>query len=163
MMMVKIAVSPMRTMVTACSFGVFGLFEDSTILIIWSTKVSPGLAVTLTVRVSLTTREPPISASPGAFFTGADSPVRSDSSTIAIPSKHVGVERDDVALLHEHEVALPKVLRGRLHDALRPSLPDDLLAGDLGLELPEAARGVLCLLLGERVGEGAEPDRDQAG
>ena len=37
MMMVKIAVSPMSTIVTACSFGVFGLFDDSTILIIWST------------------------------------------------------------------------------------------------------------------------------
>ena len=36
-MIVKIAVSPMRTIVTACSFGVLGLFEDSTILIIWST------------------------------------------------------------------------------------------------------------------------------
>ena len=37
MMIVNIAVSPMRTIVTACSLGVFGLFEDSTILIIWST------------------------------------------------------------------------------------------------------------------------------
>jgi len=44
------------------------------------------LAATLAVSVSLTTTDPPISASPGAFLTGADSPVRSDSSTMAIPS-----------------------------------------------------------------------------
>ena len=36
--------------------------------------------------VSLTTVDPPMRLSPGAFLTGADSPVTKDSSTIAIPS-----------------------------------------------------------------------------
>ena len=49
-------------------------------------KVSPGFVVIFAVKVSLARREPPISESPGAFLTGADSPVTSDSSTIAIPS-----------------------------------------------------------------------------
>src|SRR5207249_8714093 len=55
---VKIAVSPIRTIVTACSFGVLGLLEDSTILIIWLMKVSSGLTVTFAVSVSLRTCEP---------------------------------------------------------------------------------------------------------
>ena len=86
MIMVNIAVKPIRTMVMATSFGVFGRLEDSTIFIIWSMKVSPGLVVIFAVKVSLARREPPIRASPGAFRTGADSPVTSDSSTMAIPS-----------------------------------------------------------------------------
>ena len=49
-------------------------------------KVSPGFVVIFAVNVSLTRREPPIRESPGAFLTGADSPVTRDSSTIAIPS-----------------------------------------------------------------------------
>ena len=84
---VKIPVSPIRTIVTACSFGVLGLLEDSTILIIWLMKVSSGLTVTFAVSVSLRTCEPPITSSPGAFRTAVDSPVRRDSSTIAIPSR----------------------------------------------------------------------------
>ena len=40
MMIVNIAVSPIRTMVTAISLGVLGLFEDSTIRIIWFRYVS---------------------------------------------------------------------------------------------------------------------------
>ncbi len=102
------AVKPISTIVIATSFGVFGLLEDSTIFIIWSMKVSPGLVVTFAVKVSLTTREPPISESPGAFLTGADSPVTSDSSTIAIPSKTSASKGTMSPVLNEDKVVFSK-------------------------------------------------------
>jgi hypothetical protein len=85
-MIVKIAVREMRTISTATSLGVLGLFEASTSRIIWLMKLSSGFTVTFAFSVSLMSFEPPISGSVAAFLTGIDSPVRSDSSTMATPS-----------------------------------------------------------------------------
>src|SRR5579875_1637574 len=85
--MLKIAVSPRSTTVIACSLGVLGLFDDSTSLIIWLMYVDSGFVVTFAISLSLVIFEPPISWSDGAFLMGVDSPVRRDSSTIAIPSR----------------------------------------------------------------------------
>ena len=69
--------------------GVFCLFALSTMEIMWSRKVSPGLAVIITFMRPERMRVPPVTALRSPFpslMTGADSPVTADSSTRATPS-----------------------------------------------------------------------------
>ena len=76
-------------MVSAISLGVFWRFAPSTIAIMRSTKVSPGLTVTRTTIQSDSTLVPPVTAEkspPDSRITGADSPVIALSSTEATPS-----------------------------------------------------------------------------
>ncbi|KFB70574.1 MAG: hypothetical protein AW09_004338 [Candidatus Accumulibacter phosphatis] len=92
----RVAVTPRKTMVNAASrmvsaisFGVFCRLAVSTMAIMRSTKVSPGLTVTRTTSQSESTRVPPVTAEkspPDSRITGADSPVIADSSTEATPS-----------------------------------------------------------------------------
>ncbi len=80
---------PTSRIVSATSFGVFWRRAASTIAIMRSRKLSPGLAVTRTLSQSETTRVPPVTAErspPLSRITGADSPVIADSSTEAMPS-----------------------------------------------------------------------------
>ena len=76
-------------MVKAISLGVFWRLAPSTIEIIRSKNVSPGLAETRTTSQSDSTRVPPVTAEkspPDSRMTGADSPVMALSSTEATPS-----------------------------------------------------------------------------
>ncbi len=76
-------------MVRAISFGVFCRLALSTMAIIRSMKVSPGLAVMRTTIQSESTRVPPVTeekSPPDSRMTGADSPVIALSSTDAAPS-----------------------------------------------------------------------------
>ena len=80
---------PTSRIVSAISFGVFWRTAPSTIPIMRSRKLSPGLAVTRTFSQSDTSRVPPVTAErspPLSRITGADSPVIADSSTEAMPS-----------------------------------------------------------------------------
>ena len=82
-------VSATSRMVSAISLGVFWRLAFSTIAIMRSTKVSPGLTVTRTTIQSDSTRVPPVTAEkspPDSRITGADSPVMALSSTEATPS-----------------------------------------------------------------------------
>jgi hypothetical protein len=87
MIIVNIAVNPARRTDTATSFGVLGLSEDSTSFISLLRNVSFGSTDTLATRLSVVTTEPPSRVEPTDFRTSMDSPVRRDSSTIAIPSR----------------------------------------------------------------------------
>src|SRR5471032_1068269 len=92
----NVTVTPRNTMVSATSrmeraisFGVFCRLAFSTMAIMRSTKVSPGLVVTRTTIQSESTRVPPVTAEkspPHSRITGADSSVIADSSTEAAPS-----------------------------------------------------------------------------
>ena len=76
-------------MVRAISLGVFCRFAASTIEIIRSRNVSPGLTDTRTTIQSDSTRVPPVTeekSPPDSRMTGADSPVMALSSTEATPS-----------------------------------------------------------------------------
>ncbi len=76
-------------MVSASSLGVFWRLAPSTIEIMRSRKLSPGLAVTRTTIQSDSTRVPPVTdekSPPDSRITGADSPVMALSSTEATPS-----------------------------------------------------------------------------
>ena len=73
----------------AISLGVFCRFAPSTIEIILSRKLSPGLAVIRTTSQSESTRVPPVTvlrSPPLSLITGALSPVMALSSTVATPS-----------------------------------------------------------------------------
>ena len=86
----KTMVSATSKMVSAISLGVFCRLALSTMAIIRSTKVSPGLDVTRTTRQSDRTFVPPVTAEkspPDSRITGADSPVIALSSTEAEPSR----------------------------------------------------------------------------
>ncbi len=76
-------------MVSAISLGVFCRRALSTMAIMRSMKVSPGLAVMRTTIQSDMTRVPPVTeekSPPDSRMTGADSPVIALSSTEAAPS-----------------------------------------------------------------------------
>ncbi len=76
-------------MVSAISFGVFWRLALSTIAIMRSMNVSPGLAITRTTIQSERSRVPPVTeekSPPDSRITGADSPVMALSSTEAAPS-----------------------------------------------------------------------------
>jgi hypothetical protein len=76
-------------MSSATSFGVFLRLAPSTIAIMRSRKVSPGLVLTRTMSQSESTRVPPVTAlrsPPLSRMTGALSPVMALSSTEATPS-----------------------------------------------------------------------------
>ena len=82
-------VNPASRMSSAISFGVFCLFAPSTIAIILSKKVSPGLAVIRTTSQSDNTCVPPVTAvlsPPLSRMTGALSPVMALSFTDATPT-----------------------------------------------------------------------------
>ena len=82
-------VSATSKMVKAISLGVFWRLAPSTIEIIRSRKVSPGLTDTRTTIESDSTRVPPVTeekSPPDSRITGADSPVIALSSTDAAPS-----------------------------------------------------------------------------
>mmetsp|Transcript_6603 Transcript_6603/g.27384 ORF Transcript_6603/g.27384 Transcript_6603/m.27384 type:complete len:543 (-) Transcript_6603:997-2625(-) len=82
-------VSATSRMVSAISLGVRLRWAPSTIAIMRSTKVSPGLTATRATTQSDSTRVPPVSAEkspPLSRMTGADSPVIALSSTDATPS-----------------------------------------------------------------------------
>ena len=51
-----------------------------------ASTVSPPTAVTRSVKLPMPLRQPPMTASPGFFATGSDSPVISASSTLERPS-----------------------------------------------------------------------------
>ena len=82
-------VSAASKMLSAISLGVFCRLAPSTIAIIRSRNVSPGLAVMRTTSQSERTRVPPVTAlrsPPLSRMTGALSPVMALSSTEAMPS-----------------------------------------------------------------------------
>ena len=83
------SVSATSRIVSAISFGVFWRLALSTIEIMRSRKVSPGLTETRTTIQSDSTRVPPVTdekSPPDSRMTGADSPVIALSSTDAAPS-----------------------------------------------------------------------------
>ena len=85
----KMIVSVTSRIVSAISFGVLRRCAPSTIEIIRSRKVSPGLTVQRTTIQSDSTRVPPVTdekSPPASRITGADSPVMALSSTEATPS-----------------------------------------------------------------------------
>ena len=85
----KTSVRPTSRMFSAISFGVFWRRALSTIAIMRSRKLSPGLAATCTMIQSDSTRVPPVTdekSPPASRMTGADSPVMALSSTEAMPA-----------------------------------------------------------------------------
>ena len=85
----KMIVMPARRISRAISLGVFWRLAPSTMAIMRSKKVSPGLAVTRTTSQSDSTRVPPVTplrSPPLSRITGALSPVMALSSTEAMPS-----------------------------------------------------------------------------
>ena len=85
----KMIVMPASRMSRAISLGVFWRLAPSTMAIMRSKKVSPGLAVTRTTSQSDRTRVPPVTllrSPPLSRITGALSPVMALSSTEAMPS-----------------------------------------------------------------------------
>ena len=85
----KISVIATSKMVSAISLGVFWRLALSTIAIMRSRNVSPGLVVMRTTSQSDSTRVPPVTAlksPPDSRITGALSPVMALSSTEATPS-----------------------------------------------------------------------------
>ena len=110
----KTRVSATSKMVSAISLGVFCRFAASTIEIIRSRKVSPGLTDTRTTIQSDSTRVPPVTdekSPPDSRMTGADSPVMALSSTDADALDDLAVGRNDVMRLDQHHVAFAQILR----------------------------------------------------
>ncbi len=82
-------VSATSRIVSAISFGVLRRLAPSTMAIMRSRKVSPGLTLHCTTSQSDSTRVPPVTeekSPPDSRITGADSPVMALSSTEAPPS-----------------------------------------------------------------------------
>ena len=82
-------VMPASRMSRAISLGVFCRLAPSTMAIMRSRNVSPGLAVMRTISQSESTRVPPVTplrSPPLSRITGALSPVIALSSTEATPS-----------------------------------------------------------------------------
>ena len=82
-------VSDTSRMVSAISLGVFRRFAPSTMAIMRSRKVSPGLTLHWITSQSERMRVPPVTEAkspPDSRITGADSPVMALSSTEAPPS-----------------------------------------------------------------------------
>ena len=105
---------PTSRMVRAISLGVFWRLAPSTMAIMRSRKVSPGLTVTRITSQSDSTRVPPVTAlqsPPASRITGADSPVMADSSTEATPSITSPSPGIDLAGLDQHQVALAQLFR----------------------------------------------------
>ena len=112
----KMIVKPASRMFSAISFGVFWRLAPSTIAIMRSRNVSPGLAPMRTTSQSERTRVPPVTlerSPPLSRMTGADSPVIADSSTRRDALDRLAVHRDEVAGLDEHDVALAAAWRPR--------------------------------------------------
>ena len=84
--MLKIAVNPIKNDCDCLLVGGFWSFGGLNHLYHLVDEAFSGFTVTFAVKVSLTILEPPMSVSPGALRTGTDSPVKSDSSTMAMPS-----------------------------------------------------------------------------
>ncbi len=85
----KMIVMPASRMSRAISLGVFCRLAPSTMAIMRSRNVSPGLAVMRTISQSDNTRVPPVTplrSPPLSRITGALSPVMALSSTEATPS-----------------------------------------------------------------------------
>ncbi len=85
----KTIVRATSRMVSAISFGVFRRCAPSTMAIILSRKVSPGLTLQRITSQSERMRVPPVTEAkspPDSRITGADSPVMALSSTDAPPS-----------------------------------------------------------------------------
>ncbi len=85
----KTRVRPTSRMVSASSLGVFWRLAPSTMEIMRSRKLSPGLAAMRTTIQSDSTRVPPVTelkSPPDSRITGADSPVMALSSTEAMPA-----------------------------------------------------------------------------
>ena len=85
----NVSVSATSKIVSAISLGLFLRLAPSTMPIMRSKKVSPGLVMICTTSQSDSTRVPPVTAQkspPDSRITGADSPVMADSSTEATPS-----------------------------------------------------------------------------
>ena len=85
----KISVNLASRMVSAISFGVLRRVAPSTMAIMRSRKLSPGLLLMRTMIQSDSTRVPPVTelrSPPDSRMTGADSPVIALSSTVAAPS-----------------------------------------------------------------------------
>ncbi len=107
-------VSATSRMVSAISLGVFWRLALSTIAIMRSRKVSPGLTVTRTTSQSDSTRVPPVTAEkspPDSRITGADSPVIALSSTEATPSITSPSAGITSLGLDQHHVALAQLGR----------------------------------------------------
>ena len=104
----KMMVMPTSRMLSAISLGVFCRSAPSTSLIMRSMKVEPGAAVMRTRIQSESTCVPPVTAErspPASRMTGADSPVIAASLTEATPSITSPSRGDEVAGLHQHDVA----------------------------------------------------------
>ena len=110
----KMIVRPASRMFSAISFGVFCRSAPSTSAIIRSRKVEPCAAVMRTLIQSDSTRVPPVTAErspPLSRITGADSPVIADFIDRGDAFDHLAVAGDQVAGLHQHDVALLQLRR----------------------------------------------------
>ena len=156
-------VSAASRMLSAISFGVFCRRAPSTIAIMRSRKVSPGSAVMRTMIQSESTRVPPVTAlrsPPLSRMTGALSPVMALSSTEAMPSIDLAVTGDEVAGLHEHEVAAPQVRRRHLFDRRVAPRFGKALGGHVLAGAPQGVGLGLAPSFGHGLGEVAEQHRE---
>ena len=157
--------------VSAISFGVFWRLALSTMEIIRSRKVSPGLTETRTTIQSDSTRVPPVTdekSPPDSRMTGADSPVIALSSTDAAPS----ITSPSAGMMSPVSTSTKSPLRksSALHIACvapRERRIIEFLGHD-GLAHVAQRRGLRAAApLGERLGEireqhrEGEPDRDR--
>ena len=120
----NIRVSAVNNIDNAISLGVFWRLAPSTIDIIRSKKLSPGLTVILTINQSDSTLVPPVTeqkSPPASRITGADSPVIALSSTDAHPS----------IISPSHGIISPASIKTK--SPLRNALPETLVILDPNL------------------------------
>ena len=117
-----------------------------------------------TTSQSDSTRVPPVTlerSPPLSRMTGAVSPVMALSSTEATPSIDLAVDRDEVAGLDQHDVALAQRGRRRRVSYLAPWRGSaSFLAGDVAARLPQRVGLGLAAALGHRLGEVGEQHRE---
>ena len=149
-------------MLSAISFGVFCRSAPSTSVIMRSMKVEPCAAVMRTRIQSLTApgcrRSPPSGRRRLSRITGADSPVIAASLTEATPSIDFAVGGDDVAGLHQHDVA--DLEAGAGNEAIGLVRAGQQLGLALGAGLLRRLRLGLAAALRDGLGEVGEQHRE---
>ncbi len=110
-------VSAASRMFSAISLGVFWRLAPSTIAIMRSRKVSPGLAVIRTTSQSESTRVPPVTADAVAAALANDRRALAGDRALVHRGDaldHLAVARDEVAGLDQHDLALAQLAGGDL-------------------------------------------------
>ncbi len=150
-------------MVSAISFGVLRRDAPSTIAIMRSRKLSPGLLTMRTMIQSDSTRVPPVTelrSPPDSRITGADSPVTADSSTVAAPSMISPSPGMNSPALTMTRSPLRKSLAVRERDRVAALARGNLVRDDVLAGAAQRCGLGLAAAFGDRLGEIREQQRE---